>query len=149
MIDLVLAVLHHLLVFALVGTLAAEFTLARGALDANAVRRLAMLDGLYGGIAGAVIAVGVARVFLGLRGWEYYVGNWAFWAKMAAFAATGLMSIPPTLQFRRWLRDGADQPGYAVPLAEIADVRRWLHGQLAMFPLILVFAAMMARGFGY
>lgn len=149
MTDLVFAILHHVAVFALVGALAAEAALMRDASTREGVARLIRLDGLYGGLAMAVIIVGLLRVFHGVRGWEFYVYYWAFWAKMAAIAVVGLMSIPPTLRFRRWQKAMTSDTAYAVPQGEIADVRRWIHRQFLVLALVPVFAAVMARGIGY
>ena len=71
--DLVLAILHHLLVFSLAGIIGAEFVLIRGDLPAATIRRLVGIDRHYGIIAALVIIVGVGRVLYGLKGWEFYV----------------------------------------------------------------------------
>ena len=88
-VDLLLAILHHLLVFGLAAILAAEVVLLRGELTRTNLGRLAGIDRAYGLIAMLVILVGVGRVFFGLKGWEFYVYSWSFWAKMAAFAGVG------------------------------------------------------------
>ncbi|WP_246671279.1 DUF2214 family protein [Mesorhizobium sp. 8] len=69
--DLVLAILHHLLVFSLAGIIAAEFVLVRNDMTASTVRRLARIDRHYGMVAMLVIVVGAARVTWGLKGWEF------------------------------------------------------------------------------
>lgn len=147
--DLILAALHHLLVFALFAIFAVEMALIRPGLGAEGVRRLAALDGAYGGISLAVIAVGFARVIWGLKGWEYYSTYWVFWAKLGAFLLVGLLSIQPTLRIRRWLSAARDDPAHVVPAAEIAAVRPWLHREGAVLLTIPVLAAMLARGIGY
>src|SRR5688500_2842055 len=101
-IDLILAAAHHLAVFALVGLFAAEFAMLRPGLAGARIKQLAGIDAGYGTMAGLVIAVGVLRVIFGAAGWQYYVGNQMFWAKMAAFLIMGLLTIPPTLALRRW-----------------------------------------------
>ncbi len=141
--DLVLAILHHLLVFTLAGLLAAELALTRPGLSGQGLGLLGRIDAAYGGVAMAVIAVGVCRVLFGLKGWEYYVSNHAFWAKMAAFVAVGLLSIPPTRRIIAWRRGAG-----TVPEGEIAAVRAWLKGEAFFLALVLVFAAAMARGVG-
>lgn len=148
-VDLVLAVLHHLVLLALVGAFAAEMVLVRNGLSQEGVRRVARVDGLYGGLAGAILVIGFARVFFGLRGWEFYGGYWVFWAKVAAFVVMGLFSVQPTMRIRRWLGQASADAAYVVPDAEIAAVRVWLMRQGAVLLLIPVFAAMMARGVGY
>lgn len=147
--DLILAILHHLLVFMLFAVLATELVLVRPGLDGTALSRLAGLDRAYGGIALAVIIVGVARVIWGAKGWEYYVGNPYFWAKIASFAVVGLLSIRPTLRIIAWRKASAADSAYAAPAAEIAAVRRAIHLQTGVFLLIPAFAAVMARGMGY
>ena len=146
-VDLLLAILHHLLVFTLAGILAAEWVLIRPGLSGPSLQLLGRIDGAYGGVAMAVIAVGVCRVIFGLKGWEYYLSNHAFWGKMVAFVIVGLLSIRPTMRIIAW-RKSAGASG-VVPDDEILAVRTWLKGEIAFLALILVFAAMMARGIGY
>lgn len=147
--DLTLAVLHHLLVFSLFAIVAIEMTLVRPGLAGDGVVRLARFDTVYGGLAGAVLLAGFARAYFGLKGWDYYALYWVFWAKIGAFALMGLFSVVPTLRFRRWLHAARGDPAYAVPGAEIAAMRPWLHGQGLAMVVILVLAATMARGVGY
>ena len=113
----------------------------------EALHLLGRIDGAYGGIAMAVIVVGICRVIFGLKGWEYYVSNHAFWGKMAAFVVVGLLSIRPTMRILAWRRAGDATPSSRTPrLPPCAPGSR---REIAFFALILVFAAMMARGFGY
>jgi putative membrane protein len=88
--------------------LAMELAILRG--EKIDVARLARLDGGYGLTAALVVAVGVARVILGARGWVAWQDNPAFWAKMALFVAMGLISILPTLTFLRWSRAAKADP---------------------------------------
>ena len=147
--DLLLAIAHHLLVFSLAGIIGAEFVLVRGDLGAATLKRLAGIDRHYGIIAALIIIVGIGRVFYGLKGWEFYVYNWVFWAKMAAFAIVGLLSIVPTVRFISWSRQASGNPSFAVPAAELASVKNYVRAEGVVFLLIPVFAAAMARGYGY
>ena len=147
-IDLLLAIAHHLVVFTLVGLLAAEFALLRPGLTGSRIHQLARVDVAYGGVAALVIVVGVLRVIFGASGWEYYVTNYAFWAKMAAFLVVGLLTIPPTIAIRNWAKATQAEAGYAVPADELSSSRRYVHIQAAVLVLIPIFAAMMARGYG-
>jgi putative membrane protein len=148
-IDLILAILHHLLVFSLAAIIAMESLLVRQELSHGTISLLARIDRHYGMIAGAVILIGIGRVLFGLRGWEYYVYYWAFWAKMAAFAAVGLLSIPPTMRFLAWSRAAAKDSAFRVPATELAVVQRYVRAEVVVFLLIPTFAAIMARGVGY
>jgi putative membrane protein len=142
-LNLILAIAHHLAVFALVAIFAAEFALLRPGIEGKRLTQLSKIDGAYGAAAGLVVVVGIIRVIFAGAGWEYYVGNWAFWAKMVAFVAVSLLSIPPTLAIIRWRKSG-------VPPADagVNSVRRFLLAEAALFLLIPAFAAAMARGYG-
>lgn len=146
--DVVLAMTHHLLVFSLGGIIAAEFVLVRNTPDASTIRLLARIDRHYGMIATLAILAGAGRVLYGLKGWEFYVYNWVFWAKMAAFAAVGLLSIRPTMHFIAWSRQATSDITFIVPQTEVASVRKSILAQAILFLLIPVFAAAMARGYG-
>lgn len=148
-VDTILASLHHIFIFMLFAMIAAELVLVRPGLGPDMVRRLAGIDRAYGGLAVAVILAGVARVIWGAKGWEFYVGNHVFWAKMVTFGIVGLLSIPPTMRFIAWRKKSAADPAYAPPAEEVARVRRFVHLQAGLFLLIPIFAAMMARGIGY
>lgn len=149
LIDLLLAVLHHVLAFGLAGVLAAELVLLRPGLAGRELRLMARIDQIFGALALAIVVIGIGRIFLGLKGWEFYVYNWAFWAKMAAFLLVGLLSIRPTMRIIAWRAAAGNATGlYVVPDAEIASVRRLVHWEAAIFVLIPIFAAVMARGVG-
>ena len=143
MLDLGLAVAHHLLVFALFGVLFAEFVVVREGMTAAAVRRIAGVDLSYGALAGLIVVVGFSRAVFAAKGWHYYSHNGFFWAKIAAFAVIGMLSVPPTLAFLRWRAAGEAPTG-----AQIAQVRVYLWTEVALFALLPIFAAAMARGYG-
>lgn len=63
----------------------------------------------------------------------------AFIAKMALFAAVALLSVYPTLKFLSWRSRAPDA-------ASVAAIRRVLHLELVGTVLILLCAALMARG---
>lgn len=96
----------------------------------------------------AIVLVGIGRLAWGLKGWEFYLASWSFWAKMAAFAAVGIASIPPTLRILAWRRAARLGHGFVAPDREVALLRRLVLAELALFALIPVFAAVMARGIG-
>ena len=147
--DIILASLHHLLILAYAGIFAAEAFLIRPGLGGQNLKLLARLDSTYGGIAAAVIAVGIARVYFGLKGWEYYVYYWVFWAKMGAFALMGLLSVVPTMRIVQWQKAAGSDPAYRVPDGEVAAARTFVMAEALAFAFVPVLAAMMARGVGY
>lgn len=146
--DFILACAHHLAVFTLVGIFAAEVVLLRPGLAGPRIGQLARIDAAYGAVASLVVVVGIIRVIFGASGWQYYVGNQAFWGKMAAFVIMGLLTIPPTMAIRRWSRQAGAAADYMPPPADIAANRRYLFLQAGVLLLIPIFAAAMARGYG-
>lgn len=143
MLDLGLAIIHHLLVFGLAVMLAMELASMRT--DPVPVTRLSRLDGGYGGIAAGVAVVGIVRVIWGSKGWIAYQDNPWFWAKVATFALIGLLSIMPTIQFIRWSRSLKADAGFRPSTAEVARATLWVRLEvLLLFPLV-AFAAAMAR----
>lgn len=145
LVDFLLACAHHIAIFLLAGALAAEFVLLRGEINAAAISKLSRADIIYGASAGAVVLIGIGRVLFGLKGWEFYIYNWAFWAKMAAFVVVGALSAYPTMRIAAWRREAAAIP----PAAELARVRGRVIAQCWVFALIPIFAAALARGIGY
>lgn len=136
------AFLHHIAAFALVAAIALEFVLIRLPIDTANARRLALTDAVVGTSAGLLLVVGWLRVFFFEKGTEFYFHNAAFIAKMGLFVVVAMLSIYPTLKFLQWRKGNVDP-------ASVAAVRRVLHLELAGVVLILLCAAMMARGVGF
>lgn len=143
MTDLILAILHHLLVFGLVAMLAIERMLMQG--PTVPVARLARLDGGYGGTATLVLLIGMARVVWGGKGWAFYQTNPFFWAKMATFLLIGLVSIGPTLAILRWSRAVQADPAFQPSSAQRKGVTTALGVQALLLVVLLACAAAMAR----
>jgi putative membrane protein len=142
-LDLVLAILHHLFIFALFAVLVTEFVSVRRGMDAAAVTRIQVIDNWYGVFAVLILIVGFSRAIFAAKGFEYYAHNAFFWGKIGTFVVIALLSIPPTLAFMRWRRESTSPTD-----ATVAKVRPYLWIQAALFPLLPAFAAAMARGYG-
>ena len=146
-VDLILAILHHVLVFSLMAIIAIAMVMVRPDIRGREIGRLARIDMMYGILATLIVVAGVLRVFFGLKGVGYYVASPSFWAKMAAFVLVGLLSIAPTMRIARWRRAASADPIFTPPLGEIQGVRRIIHIEAGLFLLIPVFAAAMARNY--
>ena len=143
MLDLGLAIVHHVLVFGLAVMLAMELAYLRA--DPVPTARLSRLDGGYGLVATLVFVLGVVRVVWGAKGWVAYQDNPFFWAKVATFAVIGLLSIAPTIQFIKWSRAAKADPAFRPLPAEVSRAAMWVRTEvLLLFPLV-GFAAAMAR----
>ena len=101
---------------------------------------------VYGIAAGALLVIGLLRVFFFEKGAEYYFHSYAFLTKLSLFVVVGLLSIIPTMEFLSWR--GAVKAGQA-PVMEAAKRKRVtavVHVELAAIVVILLCAAIMARG---
>ena len=117
--DLLLAIAHHLLIFALFGLLVTEMVMLKPEIPRATVFRLARIDTAFGIVAGLILIVGVGRVFFGLKGYEYYAHSPAFWAKIAAFVVIGLLSIQPTTRIIQWRKAAAiEKDDSLLPVAQ-------------------------------
>jgi putative membrane protein len=140
------AFLHHLCAFTLVAAVAIEFTLIKQELTLASARRLQVTDIALGIAAAALLVIGLLRVFFFEKGPDYYWHSHAYHLKFGLFIVIGLLSIVPTIEFLSW-RD-ATAAGQ-VPVMEAATRKRVtmiIHIELAAIAVILLCAAIMARG---
>ena len=147
-VDWLLASLHHWAILLLAAVFAFEFALTSGEVDAPTALRLSRIDSWYGLMAAVALAAGLARVFLGAKGPAYYGFNALFWIKMALFALVAGLSALPTLRFVVWRREARLDPAFVAPRNEVRRVRTVLQIEIALFALIPVAAAGIARGYG-
>jgi putative membrane protein len=140
------AFLHHVCAFTLVSAVAIEFALIRGELTLATARRLQITDIVFGISAGALLIVGLLRVFFFEKGSEYYFHSYAFIAKFSVFIAIGLLSIIPTAEFLSWNKSLRAGEVPAVSAKKLRLVTAVIHGELLSIAIILLCAAIMARG---
>lgn len=113
------AFLHHLAAFALVAALGVELALLRGELTAMRARQILSADRIYG------------------------------ISKLSLFVVVGLLSIYPTRQFIAWRTAVKEGRAPVVPRPTLHCVRSIIHLQLALIAVLILCAALMARGIGY
>ena len=140
------AFLHHLAAFTLVAAVAIEFVLLRGELTLWTARRLQVTDAVLGGAAGILLIAGLARVFWFEKGAAYYFSNHAFLTKFGLFVVVALLSIVPTMEFLSWREAVRAGQAPVVAAPRLKRVRMILHIELAAIALILLCAALMAKG---
>jgi len=140
------AFLHHLCAFTLVSAVAIEFVLIRSELTLASARRLQVTDLVLGTAAGALLVVGLLRVFFFEKGASYYFHSYAFLTKFSLFIVIGLLSIIPTMEFLSWR--GALTAGQvpAIGARKLRLVTAVIHSELLAIVIIVLCAAIMARG---
>jgi putative membrane protein len=148
MADLVLAVLHFVLIFALVGVLGAEAGLVHEGADGTQASRVAVLDPSYGAAAGLLLMVGFLRVFYGAKGAAFYLENPVFWAKIVAFMLIAVLAILPPVRLFVWQRCARKEPSFRPAAADVRSVRRLIVAQAAVFLVIPLLSGLMACGYG-
>jgi len=140
------AFLHHVCAFTLVSAVAIEFMLIRQELTLSSARKLQATDRVLGIAAGALLVIGLLRVFYFEKGPDYYFHSHAFTAKFSIFVAIGLLSIIPTLEFLSWRKLLSDGQVPAITAKKRRLVTAVIHGELLSIVIILLCAAIMARG---
>ena len=140
------AFLHHLFAFTLVSALAVEFILIGQELSLATAKRLTIADAVLGAAAGLLLVVGLCRVFLFEKGADYYFHSHAFTTKFSVFIAVALLSIVPTVEFLKWRKPLKAGQLPAVSAQKLRFIRKIINGELAAVVLILLCAAIMARG---
>lgn len=146
LLDAFLAFLHFVFLLIMVGALTAEVFLLRLPPTPDLVRVIGRADAFYGASAGLLIAAGFLRVFYGAKGADFYWGEPFFWAKLAAFALVGLLSVPPTIRFIRWRGALRKDASFLPPASEMKSARRYVMIELHLLALVIAFAVLMARG---
>ena len=147
-LEAILAYLHILAILTMVVFVSSEAALCRVQwLNAAVVERLATVDRVYGIAAVAVLATGIARTLLGVKGTAWYWTNPLLHVKLTLFIVVGLVSIFPTLTYLRW-RKTLRATGALPPAAEVAKTRKLVMVQAHLIAVIPLFAVFLARGFG-
>ncbi len=140
------AFFHHLAAFTLVAALAIEFVLLRGELTFWNARRLQVVDLILGIAATILLLVGLSRVFWFEKGAAYYFHNHAFLTKFGLFIIVAVLSLVPTFEFLSWRKAVKAGQVPVVEPAKLKRVRMIVHIELAAIVIILLCAAMMAKG---
>jgi putative membrane protein len=147
-LEAILAYLHILAILTMVVFVSSEAALCRVQwLNAAVVERLATVDRVYGIAAVAVLATGIARTLLGVKGTAWYWTHPLLHVKLTLFIVVGLVSIFPTLTYLRW-RKTLRATGTLPAAAEVAKTRKLVMVQAHLIAVIPLFAVFLARGFG-
>ena len=142
------AFLHHIAAFTLFAALVVELILIREVLTVGTARRLQVADMVFGISAGVLIVVGLLRVFYFEKGAYYYFHTWTFIAKLTLFLIIGLVSIVPTREFLSWRKAVKQGQAPSVSPDKVRSLRSIMHWELAGVVVIILMAALMAKGVG-
>ncbi len=149
MMTIFFAFLHHVLAFTLVATVTVELVLVKDRISIERARRILRTDAIYGVSAILLLVVGFLRVMFFEKGTDYYFHSIPFIAKMLLFITVAILSIYPTMTFLSWRKSLNRGREPVLDPAVIRRIRKLIHLELVCIVLIVLAAAMMARGVGY
>jgi putative membrane protein len=141
------AYLHYVAMISMATLLALELMVCMSGLSAERVRVLVRLHYIYFGACLIALGSGLAYLIWFGKGAAFYLHNPVFYIKLALFAALGLISMPPTLQYRRWLRSFETAP-YSVADSQVVRMRSYIGAELVLVAAIPLMATFVARGVG-
>ena len=143
------AFVHHFAAFALVSALVVQFVLIKSELTMYRARQLQLADLALGASASTILLIGFLRVFYFEKGASYYFHSVPFIAKVTLFAIVFLLSIYPTVEFLSWRKHLRQGRAPVVPERKLRLLRAVTRWELIAAALIILCAALMARGVGY
>lgn len=145
-LEAVLAAFHLVAILTFVVFLSSQAALCRIEwLNAAVVERLVRLDVIYGVAGTVMIASGLARLIWGIKGASWYLSQPMFHIKITIVVVMVLLSIWPSIMFRRWRRN-LRASGALPDAVEVKKVRRAVMIQSHVLPVVAVIAVFWARG---
>jgi putative membrane protein len=101
---------------------------------------------VLGGAAGLLLIIGLLRMLFFEMGAAYYFHSHAFMTKLSVFIAVAMLSIVPTLEFLKWRKAVKAGQAPTVSADRLRFIKKIIHGELGAVVVILLCAAIMARG---
>jgi putative membrane protein len=142
------AFLHHIAAFVLFAAIVVEFVVIRDPISLHTARRLLRADAIVGLSAAVVLVVGILRVIYFEKGADYYMHSVPFMTKITLFVLVALLSIYPTVRFMSWRAAIKQGQAPSVDAGTLRTLRLILHVELTGIVVLILMAAMMARGIG-
>jgi putative membrane protein len=137
--------LHFISIFAIVGSLVSEHLLLKRELSRAEIKRLSIVDAVYGIAVVILLIAGLTLWFGGVgKPAEFYSKNWIFHTKITLFVVIGLLSIYPTIFFIK-NRKGDQQEIVSIP----KSIFWMLRMELMLLFIMPLLAGLMARGVGF
>lgn len=144
-----IAFLHHIAFVLIMLTLSAEMLMLKQPLTLASAKKIQIYDAIYGVSAILILIIGSLRVMYFEKGADYYMHSAPFIVKMILFIIVGLISIHPTVTFIKWGKSLKQSIVPDVSDAQKRKIRMIIHVELTLLALIILCAAMMAKGIGY
>ena len=140
--DLLLRYFHFLGIFAMFALLTVQHMQLKGQVAAGGMKKIAVMDAVYGGSALVVLLCGLGMWFWVGKPAGFYSQNWVFHTKITLFVLVGILSFMPT---RFILKNRRNTAAVSVP----KSVTMMIRVELLLMCLIPLLAVLMANGVGY
>lgn len=142
MTELLIRYMHFTGIIILSSMLIAENLMLTRNLNKAAIKKLAIIDGIYGMGAIITLIAGLLLWFWVGKPGSFYSSNPIFHAKLGLFVFIAVLSIVPTIFFLKNIKSAQDSivvPGYIIFITRLEVFL------LFVLPLL---AVLMARGYG-
>ena len=143
-LEIIIKYVHFLSIFAIVAALSGEHLLLKDQLSRKEIRRISILDTIYGISALTLLLAGLSLWLWVGKPADFYSKNWIFHLKLTLFIIIGLLSIYPTIFFLKQ-RKGDETEKVDVP----KRVKMMIRLELLLLFIIPLLASLMAKGIGY
>ena len=141
--EILVKYVHFLCIFLIVGALVGEHLLLQPTLTRAQIKRLGVLDSIYGFSVIVLLAAGFTLWFGVGKPAEFYSANPIFHAKLGLFALIGILSAYPTIFF---MRQRKGDPEEVVELPPV--IKGLIRAELFLLFLMPLLASLMAKGVG-
>ena len=145
-LEAILASAHVVAILALVTFMSSQAALCRIEwMNAAVVERLVRLDVIYQISMATLVVSGLVRILWGIKGASWYLSQPMLHAKLTLLLVMIVLSVPPTLAFRRW-RSALRTSGALPAEVEVRKARKLIMVQSHLLPVVAVIAVFWARG---
>ncbi len=143
--EILLRYLHFVSIFAIVSVVVAEHLLIKPQMSRKELKRMAIIDRIYGIAVVIVLIAGMSLWFSDIgKPVTFYSKNWIFHLKLTLFVIVGLFSIYPTVFFIKH-RKGNPEESVTVPKIIVWCLRI----ELLLLFIMPLLAGLMAKGVGF
>ncbi|MBU2708673.1 DUF2214 family protein [Zooshikella marina] len=142
MTEIIIRYFHYIGIIGLGATLVAEHLLIAKELTSQQIRKIAIVDAIYGISALVTLTAGLLLWFVVGKPADYYLKNWIFHTKISLFILIVLLSIYPTIFFIKSRKSALKNISVSKSIPIIIRV------ELTLFLLMPLLALLVARGYG-
>lgn len=142
MTELIIRYLHFIGIFMLSSALVAEHLLLSSEVSVQKLKKIVIIDGIYGASAIIVFFAGLSLWLWTGKPANFYSENWVFHLKISIFVLVALISIYPTIFFLKNRK--SELKRIEIPKVIITLVRI----ELFLLLLLPLLAVLVAQGVG-